>query len=361
MKTTAYNSSTDISNILETQIYHEYCYSCGESPRKKLNPLVEFMITSNGCGKIYELKHKKLTSVDKLTKTTSYVEYNVGDVRLILVISRDIRGVILDDFYMSGDHSCDDIVDKITASYVQTLNLKECILTISTKDGVNTIKKSKIDSYKHKDLLQTITTIKTKISNNERYGFMLTGIPGTGKTTFINDICAEIETPIVILSHEVLTHMEEFPKILVMLNTIGPCLIILEDFDSNGLDDKKVLYGELLTLLDSNLQEVKHVFMASLNNPKEIRESMLRVGRFDKLINFTPPTDTKEVNCIVTYSSGAKVYDKTTKLLMRNKLTQAEISEISKRCKSVDDLTYNNFKLQTKSFKKERKLLTKGN
>lgn len=353
--------TTDVSHILECKLFGEYCWEIDDQSLLSISTLTRFIVkdTKNISG-MYKIDDGTFKPITKMSTQKTLIHYTPEKYEVVIEVSQSMNGINLHACYI-GDFSgiWNEFKNDLAKRYISSLDLENNILMLSSKTGVTTVKKEHDSTFKHPELDGVINTITKRLEDNERYGILLAGLPGTGKTTFSYDVFKRIKTPIVLLSHEILNHSVDFPIIVSMLDSIGPCLLLLEDIDSNQLSTKGTLYGELLSILDGRNSGKNHVFIASMNNSSDVNKSLLRAGRFDKIVEFKPPKVKHEIEQIINCTVKHKLNHGVYRTIRYNKLTHAEITAVFKRCDDVKKFGKRDIVKVIKGFKKERKLLKK--
>ncbi len=136
-------------------------------------------------------------------------------------------------------------------------------------------------------------------------GILLYGPPGTGKTLLAKAVATESEANFIsvkgpeILSKWVGESEKAIREIFMKARQAAPCVVFIDEIDAiaprRGGEDNHVtdrIVNQLLTEMDgiSELKDV--VVIAATNRPDIIDPSLLRPGRFDRLI-YVPPPDVR--------------------------------------------------------------------
>ncbi len=169
--------------------------------------------------------------------------------------------------------------------------------------GLEEVKKALKESVewplKHKDAFEAMGIEPPK-------GILLYGPPGTGKTLLAKAVATESEANFIsvkgpeILSKWVGESERAIREIFTKARQAAPCVIFIDEIDAiaprrGSVGDSHVLdrvVNQLLTEMDG-IQELKDVVViAATNRPDIVDPSLLRPGRFDRLI-YVPPPDEK--------------------------------------------------------------------
>jgi SpoVK/Ycf46/Vps4 family AAA+-type ATPase len=177
----------------------------------------------------------------------------------------------------SGAYYIDDFKPKFDFDdVILTDNIKqECQLISKMFEQYNTFKESGISTKR---------------------GVLLSGIPGTGKTTTVNALIKKILNAggtVFKLIQEKTTQQRLDPtsSIFDMAKKYHPSLVILEDFDliggSRGIGNQKEISNELLDLLENKNEDT--VVIATTNIKEGLDVAAIRAGRIDKTYTLDYP------------------------------------------------------------------------
>jgi len=134
---------------------------------------------------------------------------------------------------------------------------------------------------------------------------LLSGPPGTGKTTFARALCNTLQIPLVVTSvstwlqgeylHDVLDRMA---NTFAEARTQAPCILFIDEIDGIGqrasasrpyADYWNALVNKLLELLDGSLKTDGVIIVGATNRPDEIDEAIRRSGRLETHIEIPRP------------------------------------------------------------------------
>ncbi len=232
----------------------------------------------------------------------------------------------------------------------------------------------------HKEHIMSLLDTFVKCNNNEissfngfgtyNLGFMLYGVPGTGKTSIIKAICNYLHRNAIIIDMTKIKTKKDF-KLIFTENSISKNIFVLEEFDciqdvikdrsyidkykeidksdlnnkymevlalhsstaatekdklnkeleniKNQIDnvDNKLTLETMLTVLDG-VEEIRNrVLIATTNHIDEIDPALIRGGRFDCKIH-------------LSYFTDAEVREMLT-LMFKNNITKYELDMINTR------------------------------
>ncbi len=147
---------------------------------------------------------------------------------------------------------------------------------------------------------------------------LLSGPPGTGKTTFARALCNSLRIPLVATS--VATWMEpgylgdclkRMAGAFEEARAHAPCILFIDEFDGIGARGRSrqhddywtTIINRLLVLLDGASKSEGVVVVAATNNPKVIDPALLRSGRLERHIAIPMP-DINTLTEIVRHHLG---------------------------------------------------------
>ncbi|RVM09375.1 AAA family ATPase [Sinorhizobium meliloti] len=134
---------------------------------------------------------------------------------------------------------------------------------------------------------------------------LLSGPPGTGKTTFARALCNSLQIPLVVTSvstwlqgeylHAVLDRMTDT---FAEARAQAPCILFIDEIDGIGMrvnasreyaDYWNACVNKLLELLDGALKSEGVIVVGATNRPNEIDEAIRRSGRLETHIEIPRP------------------------------------------------------------------------
>lgn len=311
------NNSSKKNKILEIQIYNDNTLLSSD---ESLNISTEFI------NYLYSEKNKQ----DDDSKVGVYninIDYDENIIQEFVPAKRIVN--------KNGD-SVEEIL------IPETPEIKKRILKINTVE-INSIYKDfstlylkKDDEFKLKSILTSFSKKKNiykKLGIPFKFGCMLYGEPGTGKSSAITSIASYLMRDIYYLDISKVKTNEELTKIFQDINeqTKESGIIVMEDIDcmtdivlqrdeTHTEKNEELTLSHLLNILDGTLTREDMIFIATTNYIDKLDSALKRPGRFDISIHLS---ECDEYQLSVIY----------------NKLLQKEISKESLDLLSTKSIT----------------------
>lgn len=141
-----------------------------------------------------------------------------------------------------------------------------------------------------------ISEIKNRvISKKEKYGLLLYGAPGNGKTSFIKYICHKFNLSLYVPAVSDMNN-NSFENLFAMVTQREtPCVVLFEDFDNifYGRDSQgtKVTFDTVLNCIDGPYFDISNVIIVFTANDISKIDSALknRPGRIDRIVHIDNP------------------------------------------------------------------------
>ncbi|WP_290775985.1 ATP-binding protein [Hoeflea sp.] len=149
---------------------------------------------------------------------------------------------------------------------------------------------------------------------------MLSGPPGTGKTTFARALCNTLSVPLIATSVARWLETSHLGDVLAAMNTTfeqaresAPCILFIDEVDnigSRGSGDRAYddywssIVNRMLELLDGAAKTEGVIVIGATNRPDKIDPAILRSGRLEKHI-VVPPPDTDALVQIIAHHLGS--------------------------------------------------------
>jgi len=149
-------------------------------------------------------------------------------------------------------------------------------------------------------------------------GIILVGQPGSGKTTIAKALSEEIDCPFIYTKASELTESQTIQELFetarkdAKKNKHGKAILFIDDFDVFGQIDpcKSDTRSYVLTLmneLDGFNSDDSLIVIAACHRTDHFDKSLIRSGRFDKVIEITMPDVTQRVAMLKKFSETCKI------------------------------------------------------
>ncbi|MEQ8741032.1 MAG: ATP-binding protein [Hoeflea sp.] len=149
---------------------------------------------------------------------------------------------------------------------------------------------------------------------------LLSGPPGTGKTTFAKALCNTLQVPLIATSVARWLETSHLGDVLAAMNTVfeqakesAPCILFIDELDnigSRGSGDRAYddywasIVNRMLELLDGAAKTEGVIVIGATNRPDKIDPAILRSGRLEKHI-VVPSPDTDALVQIIAHHLGS--------------------------------------------------------
>lgn len=170
--------------------------------------------------------------------------------------------------------------------------------------------KADLESYKDKEIAWSDLSSR----------LLLSGPPGTGKTTFARALCNTLQAPLIATSVARWLETSHLGDVLAAMNTTfeqareaAPCILFIDEVDNIGnrggadrhYDDYwSSLVNRMLELLDGAAKAEGVIVVGATNRPEKIDPALLRSGRLEKHI-VIPQPDTAALVSIIAHHLGS--------------------------------------------------------
>jgi hypothetical protein len=249
--------------------------------------------------------YKYIHTCDDGTNNTIIIRYNeegkpVGTTcspkyfdRMIIETTHDI----FTDFYKKA--CSDDLLSK------NRINILVCDKhgdwSVYNKIPKRTLKTIYIDeSIKSKILDDVLNFIKPEVEDEyNAFGipykkiYLLTGSPGSGKTSLIKALCNEINYNLGMLA---ITKETTNTTLLNAFKYIDPkSIILIEDIDClfnkrhATNDNAQITFSNLINIMDGVLTKSGTIIFITTNHPEQLDSALLRPGRIDMILQINLP------------------------------------------------------------------------
>jgi len=150
----------------------------------------------------------------------------------------------------------------------------------------------KDDVVNHIDKFLANKTKYIKFGRIYKLCFLLTGVPGSGKSSLIRSISFKYERAIYSLSLSKKLDDEVLSDLII--NIKENSILVLEDIDSffiqRQANDINISFSALLNVFDGLFSPSNGIIIfITANNPEHLDTAMIRPGRVDRIIKFDYP------------------------------------------------------------------------
>ena len=142
--------------------------------------------------------------------------------------------------------------------------------------------------------------------------YLLTGIPGSGKTSIIKSICCEFGYHLSMLS--ICKEFDNNSLMYAFKHIPKKTILLIEDVDCmfekrNGTRDNPLItFSSLLNILDGVLYKHGLIIVITTNHPERLDRSIMRMGRIDIIIEMNYPRK-EELSCLFSDMMIGRIID----------------------------------------------------
>ena len=140
-------------------------------------------------------------------------------------------------------------------------------------------------------------------------GVILCGPPGVGKTLTCDALVSEINETIIYVTNDTIENRGDIAKVFNFARKLAPTLVIFEDIDTLGTEQRgfasgSALLSEFLNSLDGIEENSGVVTIASTNHAENLDWALLRPGRFEIRVDYDFPDQKKRENLFKMFLEG---------------------------------------------------------
>lgn len=167
-----------------------------------------------------------------------------------------------------------------------------------------------------------------KYGRNHKTNLLLTGIPGSGKTSLCKALAMKYGYSIYIMNFN--KTMTDSYLIDLVSDVKDNSIILYEDIDSYFTErtahDVNVSFSCLINILDGTLSKGSGIInIITTNFPDKLDSALLRPGRIDKIINFDYPKKEEIKNAFISLIGSDENFDTFYSHISKMKITMATI------------------------------------
>lgn len=168
-------------------------------------------------------------------------------------------------------------------------------------------------------------------------GIILCGPPGVGKTLTCDALVNEIDETIIYVTNDTIRERGDITKIFNFARKLSPTLVIFEDIDTLGTEQRSLMGGspllsEFLNALDGIEENAGVVTIASTNHSDFLDWALLRPGRFEIRVDYDYPNNQCKSDLFAMFLEGkaniAEINIRDLTNRCSEKMTGAHIREI---------------------------------
>jgi hypothetical protein len=343
-----------INNQLDDRIDLHACWGIKEIANKILDKVVPDSTSNLGCLNFSERAVYFYLSFNKIRYmiTTTFVNVEVTSIESILYI---VSIVCLDD---KAEPKNQELLDYLLLAATSSSTLKNKIIFIKDKEfkdkfwectEIISPKSIMLDdiflpNYIAVQIKRFIAEVKNYGSENDKinkqFRYLLSGLPGTGKSQIINAIMNAVYEKITIV---VVNGIDfKMAEIINFCKIFDPCLLVIDDMDfiarkrDENFNSNSLI--NFLHALDGLLPE--SLFLLGATNDKFlVDEAACRPGRFDMILDISKISEDNYLDLIKRETNDESLIelfnDEILSFMEAKKVTGAFIVNLIKQLTSV--------------------------
>jgi len=166
------------------------------------------------------------------------------------------------------------------------------VTNVQTLDNIFLEKKMKANILSYIDNFLSSREKYEKFGRNHKLNLLLSGIPGSGKTSLCKALAKHYKYSIYIMNFN--KNMTDDYMIQLVSDVKDNSIILYEDIDcfftERNSKDVNVTFSSLINILDGTLSKGCGIInIITSNHPEKLDSALLRPGRIDKIIRFSYP------------------------------------------------------------------------
>ena len=229
----------------------------------------------------------------------------------------------------------------------RTVHWKQKVST-SNKTIKNTIPSQSVKENFYDDLTRFMESEDIYKSRGISYkrGYLLYGIPGSGKSSMVSAIANEWGFPVFKMDMSVLESNEELTRaeniIYDYIGPFDPHIVLIEDFDRSkvfdidydGISKSQITMDCILNILDGIEQTFGRIVVVTANNIFNMKRNnaLIRPGRIDRMIQIDYCDKQQIIDILKLY------FDREAEIIEYVKLTPANLNKIIQVVIDFDDI-----------------------
>lgn len=206
----------------------------------------------------------------------------------------------------------DDFKAAITKTKPSILRNTDRNISIIKWDDIGGLAQIKDSIYEDIKLPKKYNKLYEKMKINISNGILLHGKPGTGKTMIAKAIATDTSSNFItvgcadLLSSLVGETEKNIKEVFEKARKASPCVLFMDEIDSiiparnSNINDNRIV-SQILIELDGAVTSDGVILIGATNALKLIDKAVLRPGRFDKIIEITPPDYAERVEILKLY------------------------------------------------------------
>lgn len=157
------------------------------------------------------------------------------------------------------------------------------------------------------------------------------GPPGVGKTTLAARISKKMNGKLLVITHRGLNNLR-FSSLVDIIEIVDPAVVLFDDMDRLWKPENMLNEMEQL---NRQVRSKNRLIIATVNDLESIPEALRRPGRFDEIIEFSPPKKGLRRKILEAYAEQLKIALNETQMdelvQLTDGMTGAYLKEVIRR------------------------------